>query len=388
MKKLNLILFIILVANQSINFGQDDSTKTIPFQASIFYPLGTNGFQSKDISNHFSFNLFYGINGGLNGAEIGGLVNTNLGPVNGFQLAGISNINTEYADGIIIAGISNIIKDSSKSICIAGISNIVGKSSYGLQVAGISNTVNGDFSGIQTAGILNANNGAFNGLQIAGISNANKGDFIGGQISGISNINFGDLKGAQIGLINKAKKVDGFQLGLINIADSFSTGIPLGLLSFVKKGYHAIELGVSDAIMANINVKLGVSKFYNIYKLGYTNYGKEEYFSYGFGVGSKINITKAFNISADFSANHIINYHEYLNFDLLNKADFALRVNLGKYISFFGGPSLNVYLGEFINDNETTTLKVPYTLYNETWWNNRGSTSIWIGAHGGISFNI
>ena len=76
-------------------------------------------------------------------------------------------------------------------------------------------------------------------------------------MSGISNINLGDINGAQIGLINRSKKVKGFQLGLINVVNSFGSGVPLGLLSFVKDGYYAFELSSSETIYAELSFRNG-----------------------------------------------------------------------------------------------------------------------------------
>ena len=364
-----------------------DSTKlNQPVQVSFFYPLGTNGIQSPQYSNHFSFNVLYGVNGGLNGLEIGGLVNTELGAVNGIQIAGLANINSKHADGMMISGITNIVKDSSNSVAIAGISNIVGKSANGAQIAGISNSVNGNFNGIQVGGIANVNNGSLFGIQIAGISNTNNGNFIGSQISGISNLNLGDLTGIQISLLNKAKKVNGLQLGLFNFAEEFERGVPFGLISIVKNGFHALDLSTTETVYANASLKIGVDNLYTIYKAGFTSNNDHKYYTYGLGVGSMLNLTERFKIALDLTANHIVSQPFKPEIDLLAKSDLTLRYHFNKHIGVFAGPSFNVYLSEHeIADAASQTLNVPYTLYAEDWWYYKGSTSIWVGLNGGLS---
>ncbi len=383
MKKIGF--FIALVVLSISGNAQQDSTQSSITQVTFFYPLGTNGVNSADYVNNFSFNILYGLNGGLKGIEVGGLVNSNTGPVEGAQFAGIANVNTQTADGLIMAGIANVVADSSNSICAAGIANVIGSNYIGMQMAGITNIVNGNVLGAQTAGIANVSHGNFKGLQAAGIVNVNTGEFKGVQTAGISNVNKGDLYGAQLGLINRAQKVNGFQFGLINIANEFEGGVPLGLLSYVRNGYHAIELAGGDAIYGNLNLKLGVEKLYTIYKMGFATRGNNQYITYGFGLGSKVNLSEKFSLSLDGSANHIIPQNVNPKLEMLNKLDISMRYAVGNYIDFFIGPSINVYLSQHNLENETAALAIPYAPITYDWRNGEGQTYFWVGGNAGIS---
>jgi hypothetical protein len=388
MKKLTITIALMLALSWQASGQESDSTLSRPGQVTFFYPLGTNGLDSPKYSNNVSWNVLYGVNGGVHGVEFGGLVNTNLGNVTGAQFAGIANINTKKTNGIIFGGIANVIKDSSNSVSFAGITNLYGKSAVGLHCAGIANTVNGSLIGAQFGGIVNTVNGKVVGAQFAGISNTVNGDFTGLQSAGISNIVTGDVIGAQMGLINHGKKITGFQLGLINVAEDFEKGVPFGLISFVKNGYHAIEVAGGEAIYGNLNFKMGVDELYTIYKVGYAANGSENYFTYGLGVGSMLGVTEKVKISLDLSANHILQQSFSPRLNILSRADFAFRYHLNDHIGFFAGPSFNVYVSEFNLDSDNTALNVPYTLYEENWWNNEGSTSIWIGANAGVSIRF
>lgn len=383
MKKIALI--IIFAGFIQTIYSQSDSSESRITQVTFFYPIGTNGIDAPNYVNNFSFNALYGLNGGVHGFEIGGLVNANTGHVHGAQIAGIANINAAAANGVIIAGIGNFIADSSNSICLAGIANVVGSNLTGMQVAGITNTVNGNVFGGQFAGVTNLSHGDFRGVQSAGIANVNTGNFKGVQAAGISNFNGGDLQGAQFGLINRAKMVKGFQFGLINIADEFESGVPIGLLSYVRNGYHAIELSGGESIYGNLNFKLGVDKFYTIYKLGFTSHGSNQYLTYGFGVGSKINFSDKASLSIDGSSSHVIKQNFNPNLDLLNKVDVSFRYNLGEHFDIFAGPSFNVYLSQHDPETESAALNVPYSLFTHDWGNDEGQTYLWIGANAGIS---
>jgi hypothetical protein len=391
------ILILTYLTFSAISFAQttelssgnpSDSTKNRPGQVGFFYPVCSNGLESPNYSSNFSFNVLYGYNGGLRGIEVGGLVNTQVGNVDGIQVAGIANINTKKTNGMAFAGIANLHKDSSNTVSFAGISNIFGKSATGVQSAGISNTVNGTFSGIQTAGICNIANGAVNGVQLAGISNVVNGDFEGVQAAGISNTVNGNLQGTQMGLINTAKRVKGFQLGLINVAESFESGVPLGLFSFVKDGYHAVEISGGEAIYANLNIKIGVEKLYTIYKFGYTSANGNSYLTYGLGLGTQKSLTEKVKISIDLSSNHILEDSFSPDLNLLAKMDVAFRYHLTPKFAFFAGPSFNVFTTQNLLDEVNSSFQVPYTLYETNWGNNEGSTSIWIGGNLGVSLEF
>lgn len=385
MKKIKLSIALVLAFTCQVNAQEADSTLSRPGQVTFFYPLGTSGIDATKYSNNVSFNVLYGINGGLNGVEFGGLVNTNLGKVTGAQFAGIANINLKETTGIMFGGIANVVKDSSNSVCFAGISNVIGKSAMGLHFAGINNLVNGNFLGAQFGGISNTINGTALGAQFAGINNVSNGNFTGLQVAGISNITNGDLVGAQLSLINTAKNIKGFQLGLINIAESYEKGVPLGLFSFVKNGFHAIEVSGGESIYGNLSFKMGVEQLYTIYKVGYAANNGQNSVTYGLGLGSMKSLTDKAYISLDVTANHVVQPTFSPRIEFLARADAAFRYHLNDHIGFFAGPSFNVYVSEYVIDSPNKGLNEPYTLYQDNWWNNEGSTSLWIGANAGLS---
>lgn len=127
-------------------------------QFSILPYIGTNRRISGAIVNRISFNAIAGYSNGLNGVELGTLLNISKNNVKGFQISGFGNIT----------------------------------------------------------------GGNTNGVQIAGVFNRNIGNVGGVQFSCFSNIILDTLKGIQIGAVNFVKTNNGFQLGIINMADSSS----------------------------------------------------------------------------------------------------------------------------------------------------------------------
>ncbi|KXX68468.1 LA_2272 family surface repeat-containing protein [Flammeovirga sp. SJP92] len=355
MKKLIFNLFALLLISLSVIAQEKESR---PFQVSFLYPLGINGTNTQ-VASDGSFNVLWGVNGGVNYFELGGIANVNNGNVTGGQIAGITNVTKGESNGIIVSGITNFNSSSAK----------------GLQLAGINNYTNNEV----------------NGAQISGISNISGGDMNGAQI-GLINTVRGKMTGGQVGLINYTDSLSGTQVGLINVVKDGAKGTPIGLINVVKNGYYAVEVGVSETIWGNVNFKMGTQQFYTIFKGGYTQYNDKDVTTFGAGFGTSFQLAKRVNLALDLSANQIV-YDGKLadtGLNLLNKADLNIQVKLAKNIGIYVGPSLNVYTTDYkLDGNEMAgTLDIPeHTFYDET--SKHGTrTAIWIGGQAGLNFTF
>ena len=99
---------VFAVLSTTISAQGDEKSSSQTTQITFAYPLGTNGTDAMHVSNSFSFNVLYGLNGGLDGIELGGIMNYNIGDVSGFQLSGIANANMEQTSGVMWAGCLNL----------------------------------------------------------------------------------------------------------------------------------------------------------------------------------------------------------------------------------------------------------------------------------------
>ncbi|WP_044208119.1 LA_2272 family surface repeat-containing protein [Flammeovirga sp. OC4] len=355
MKNLIFNLFAFLFITSSV-FAQEKNSR--PFQISFLYPLGINGTNTQ-VASDGSFNVLWGVNGGVNYFELGGIANVNNGDVRGGQIAGITNVTRGESNGLVISGITNLNTSSAR----------------GLQLAGINNYTNNEV----------------NGAQISGISNISGGDMNGAQI-GLINTVRGNLKGAQVGLVNYTDSLNGAQIGLINVVKDGAKGTPIGLINVVKNGYYAVEVGVGETVWGNVNFKMGTQKFYTIFKAGYTQYNDKNVNTFGAGFGTQLELAKRVNLALDLSANQVVHDNTWKDtgLNLLNKADLNVQVKLAKNISIYAGPSLNVYTTDYkLNGNETAgTLDVPeHAFYDET--SDHGTrTAIWVGGQAGLNFTF
>lgn len=402
--------------------------KTHIAQFSVIPKLSTNR-GNFDRTHIFSFNLFWGINGGIKGIEIGGIGNIIKGDVKGAQIAGIFNTIEGNLEGIQLASLFNRTNNVVLGTQVAGLWNL-GKSIKGGQISGLVN-MSQDLTGIQASGLCNFAND-IRGAQVAGLLNFANGKLYGGQIAGLGNIAWGDdraiqiaglfnksikaqvqisglvnlakdvqgaqiglinttkkLTGAQIGLINTSKKAKGLLIGLINVTDSLQ-GFSFGLINIVRKnGYNRFEIAGGDAMYANIGFKFGPKYMYHIVQAGWTmNSSNEHSWSIGLGLGSMIPINDRLHLNTELVSSHLSEGEAFTaRLNLLNQFKLTLDIKLSKKISFFVGPTFNALISNRYNETTQTYGSdiMHYTFFNKTYYKNT-NLKMWVGATAGFRF--
>jgi len=356
------------------SFAQSDSIKNDtmyrPMQVTFITPMGTNGIDSWKVKNRLSINILAGYTGGLNGLELGslantdkgdvygtqlaGFCNTNFGKTIGCQMAGFSNVSLKYVRGLQAAGFCNVVKDSVNGCQLAGFVNYAHDSSNVVQMAGFANVVKGNLKGAQLAGFANHANGDVEGLQAAGFSNTTYGNTKGMQMSGFANITTKDLNGTQLsGFLNYARKVRGAQIGVFNVCDTIEKGFAMGVFSFVRKGgYRAIEIGGDETFYAQVSVKIGIKKFYNILSAGAKIKDNSFVWGWGYGFGTMANISKGVKLNIE-GVQYVMSHDDWWvdNLNLLSKVKANVTFRINDYVSIYVGPSYNMLTTDRLDKN-------------------------------------
>nr|QST87852.1 hypothetical protein [uncultured organism] len=235
------------------------------FQFSIVPGLGTNGLHPGGFRNVVSVNLTSGYSKATLLFELAGISNLNTDETRGLQIAGLANLTGANAffgltekeadkkvktgfeanlTGMQISGLTNIVLTNVFGGQLTGGVNISKGALMGTQLAGISNIVNKYSFGLQLAGLWNSSVQSMDGTQIAGLMNYTSGDLHGVQISAFNMAGYiegrnssGESKetALQLGIINSAKRMNGFQVGLINYAKR-SQGVQIGLINIYRGG--------------------------------------------------------------------------------------------------------------------------------------------------------
>lgn len=384
--KLNKLWSWTKQSAQRINMRNIRDTINRTWQVSFVPFIGTNHKLSGNVVNDYSLNILGGYSGGTRKAELGGLFNINRGEVRYAQLAGLFNLNGGKTEGVQFAGLFNTNLDSTKAIQFAGLTNFNTHASTGAQVAGLSNFTIGDYSGPQVAGLFNTATGNIEGAQVAGLFNFTPKTIDGAQVSGLFNVSK-EITGSQLSsLLNVAKTVHGSQVALINIADSVR-GVPVGLLSFVNKGYHKLEIAADEIFPVNVSLRTGVRQFYNILTAGIRPEKTDTIrWSFGYGVGVAPKLTKWLFLNTDLTANQLLRGNvEALN--LLNKFYLGFDFQVAKRFSITVGSTLNlrIYDKAFNKHAESFTYYTP-SIISEGSLSRTTDYQLWWGAKVGVRF--
>lgn len=365
------------MVNEKLRFNAVNINDTFfrKFQFSVVPGVSTNKLLGGSVVNDYSLNLLGGYSKGVNVLEVGGIFNLDEGDVKfaqaagifnavggnvtGFQGAGICNLSGGKVYGAQTAGIFNLSEGPLTGFQGAGIFNITEGSVFGAQAAGIFNVSEGPITGFQAAGIFNVSEGSVHGVQAAGIFNAQDSLIEGAQVAGIFNTNELEVRGAQVagiwngaervngiqiaGIFNAATYVRGAQIGLLNFSDSID-GVPIGLFSYSKKGYHKWEIGADELFYTRTALRSGSHWFHNILQVGIDpRTTTDPLWFAGYGLGTSIPVRRSY-FDIDLSSNYIGKGNPKPEVSILSQLYLGMDFYLAKKVSLAAGVTANVFV--------------------------------------------
>jgi hypothetical protein len=302
----------------------------------------------------------------VNGLQVGGIYNISRTSVKGLQIGGIFNY-ANTINGLQIGGIYNLAKDTMRDFQLGGILNTA-KYARGTQIGGIMNGVK-EIDGVQVSGVMNVAK-RVTGVQIGGVMNVAK-----------------DIDGVQVaGVLNVAKNVTGVQVSCLNFADS-SSGIPVGLFSFVRTGYHKIEVSFDELKITTLGFRSGVNKFHNMLFAGYSNFGPQPFWTYGYGFGIYKKLTPKKGILFDVTAQQLQNTNPgKIKTNILSRANVSYSYAVAQKFSIALGPTFNFFQQEKPDNSFINTFNsiAPPTFGHNTIGNVQ--TTMWVGAKASLKF--
>jgi len=368
------------------------------FQASLIPYVGTNWMSKGAYSNAISFNLLAGYTGGVNGLELGGLVNIVRNDVRGLQIGGLANIVGRNVMGVQVGGLFNVNLGKYQGVQVSGLMNYQKDTLTGVQVGGLCNWLEGRMEGVQVGGLLNVTTGHADGWQVAGLVNVAVKDVkqiqIGGlfnygrhvygvELAGLINISNGNVTGIQVGgLFNYARNVNGVQVGAFNFARTVESGVPIGFFSYVHKGgLHNFSLYGDEVFYANVSFRAGTKRFYNIFQVGV---GNSWMLNYMYGLGTSFTFGEKWILGLEIISGLV--FQSTPNMALhgtLTKVLPSIEYRFWEHFAIFAGPTFNLYAFDSSRTYKPDGI-APYTFFDQEKGIQR--IQMWIGGTVGFRF--
>ena len=354
------------------------------FSVSLIPPISTNKLLSFHTRNTISLNIIGGNSKGLNGVEIGGVYNYDHGDVYGLQVAGVVNAVSENVIGTQISGVMNTVKGKVKGVQIAGVLNHNDSITEGIQISGVYQNTK-MLRGLQIAGLYNSAIKTTGG-QISGLINRVDSASTFVQIAGLYN-RAANIKGVQIsGLVNSCDTLTGLQIGIYNHADYVKKGLAIGLINYVKNGYHKLEFSYNELGTSSIGFRSGWAPLHMHYFGGINLVNKDlRFLQAGMGIASSLSLSKTINFEVDANIRnaHDIDDFSTWDFNMHNQLMLGLSWQPFKKIGIRTGITFN----HFWYNNKGDINNHVVSLIDNPVYEKGGidrSHKMWIGWHVGL----
>jgi hypothetical protein len=375
-----------------------------PAQVSLAPGLSSHGALSGQVINKFSFNITGDYNAGADGIEIGlfynidkkdvrflqvsGVFNLVGGQLSGIQISGFHNDVLKNATGLQVSVGYNQVREQFKGLQIGGLINVVRQNVRGLQLGtgynliqsslngvqlgGLYNRVKANLNGLQVAVGYNETHEKLKGLQIAGLfNNVNKdldglqiavgynrtknqlksaqigafnsvGQLRGLQLAVLGNIAHRSVNGLQLGgLFNYTRKLKGVQIGLFNVADT-SSGYSIGLINWVKNGYHQISLSTNESFPFNVALKTGSRQLYTALLYSANLSPNHQLTAIGIGFGRDFKLGPSLSLQPEINSRYVYQ-GDWSYKNILNRVELNVAYRFNRWLAIHAGPAFNMY---------------------------------------------
>lgn len=369
---------------KNVNLVNINDTIFNSFSVSLLPPISTNKLLSFHTRNTISLNIIGGHSKGLNGVELGGVYNYDNGDVYGVQVAGVLNIVSKDVIGTQVSGVMNAVKGNVRGVQIAGVINNNDSITDGLQISGVYQKTH-TLHGLQIGGLYNRAAVASGG-QISGLLNTVDSATTFLQIAGLYN-HGANISGVQIsGLVNTCDTLTGLQIGIFNRANYVKKGLSIGLINYVKTGYHKLEFSHNDLTTTYIGYRSGWAPFHMHYFGGVNVSNKDlRFFQAGMGIASSLPLTKTINFEADANIRNAHGFEDLSSWDfnMHNQLLLGLSWQPAKKIGIRTGITLNhFWYNNSVDINNHIASLIGNAIYEKDGLER--NHKMWIGWHVGL----
>jgi len=155
-----------------------------------------------------------------------------------------------------------------------------------------------------------------------------------------------------------------------------------------KTLYKAFEMSVSEGLNLQAAAKVGIRPVYGIFGIGTQFLSSDYKWAFGLGIGTHLMKQEKQSMNLEYMIYHVNQNDVWTdNFNNYQQVKLLYSNRIGKIISIFGGPSLNLNIAEnkesFGHTFESTF--APYDMYSHVGDNHTAKG--WIGFTLGVRFD-
>ncbi|MBK8338829.1 MAG: hypothetical protein IPK99_01875 [Flavobacteriales bacterium] len=379
------------VQQQANNLAQEKRF----IQLSLVPTVGTSGKLSGATTSRISLNIVAGYVGGVNGFEAGGAVNMVRRDVRGVQMAGAANLVGGHTKGLQLAGAINHTMRSLNGAQIGGLGNVVWDTLSGMQLAGALNVVKGGMQGTQIGpgrsphAFVRWNPGLW-WDQRGPRRCAQSPDQRSGELWQERKQHAVLLRN-QCGLGRRGRRTGRLPRELCAHSERGTGGLrhqrcigggtrgrggaergpkvcrgaggtgeserhhlwqQCGLLSIALRGYHRVDLHVTEVLPLTIAARTGTHRFYNLftYSPAVDSSGR---WGFGYGSGTEVGYRGRHRGNIEWFAEHVNEQVEWIDaINIVGRISLTYGYVIKRRLIISAGPSFNVLFTDW-RDAET-----------------------------------
>jgi len=200
------------------------------------------------------------------GLSAAGLAVVSEGEINGIAIGGLATVADGGASGIISGGLASVVEGGMSGISFGGLASVAEGGMSGISFGGLASVAEGGMSGISAGGLASVTEGSLSGISFGGLAAVVDGDANGIMAGGLASVIDGRLKGlgaagwsvrsgeisgaAFAGALVKTHGLTGFSAGAVNYFDEYQVGLSLGIVNIAQK-LNGIQLGLINIAKNN-----------------------------------------------------------------------------------------------------------------------------------------
>jgi len=204
--------------------------------------------------------------GGIAGMAFGGLATVAEGGAGGLVAGGLASVIDGRMTGACIGGLASVVEGSMTGLSFGGLASVTEGGFSGISFGGLASVIEGPTAGISLGGLASVTEGGLSGISAGGLASVVEGDVVGVMAAGLAcvtdqrlsgfgaagcTVRSGEISGAALaGAYVKAHELSGFSAATVNYFDEYQVGLSIGIVNIAER-LNGIQLGIINIARNN-----------------------------------------------------------------------------------------------------------------------------------------